>query len=116
MGNFPEPRLSRLRVRLRRAMEKCGTYSGFPQSIDRRIVVRGGWIVMTPVHERRGAAIQLIESANQSRDMQILRSKCRGQPGVHPPEILRQCPVRRDTAQTGLPCMHVRVDESRDDD
>ena len=86
------------------------------QAINRRVVVLRCRVVVAPVSQRGGAAVELVERADQRGDMQVLRFKHRGQASMHLLEIFQQRPVGSQAAQGSLPGVHVGIDEARNDD
>ena len=97
-------------------MKKRGTQARVKQAVDGGIVVLRRWIVVAPVGQRGGAAIDLVQRTHQRGDVQVLRVEHERQPGVHFLKIFQQCPVGRQPAQCCLPRVHVGVDEPGDDD
>ena len=71
---------------------------------------------MTPIGQRRRAAIELVQRSNQRGDVQVLWLENRRQSCVHLAKILEQCPVRSQPAQCCLPGMHMRIHQPRNDD
>src|ERR1700682_5148852 len=58
-------------IRLRRPVKERGTDSTFKKRRNRRVGVRRRRIVMTPVDQRGGAAVDLIERADQGGDENV---------------------------------------------
>ena len=116
MRRFPERPLTRLRIGLGRAMEKSRAYARLQQAFNGRVVVRRRGVVVAPVGQRGGAAVELVERTHQRGNVQVLRLEHGGQAGVHVLEVLEQRPVGGQAAQCGLPGVHVGVDQAWNDD
>ena len=116
MRDLPERRLPRLGVGLGAAMEKRRANPRFDQPVDARVGVFRRRVVVAPVDQGRGSAVDLVQRAHQCADADVGRGEMRGQPGVHVLEVFEQGPVRGHAAQRRLPGVHVGVDESGRDD
>ena len=68
MRHLPERLLPRLGIRLGAAVKKRGANARRDQAIDARISVRGRRVVVTPINQRGGAAIDLVQPAHQVGD------------------------------------------------
>ena len=116
MRLLPKRLLPGFGIRLGSPMKKGGANTGRQQTVNRRVIVCGGRVVVAPVGQCGGAAVELVQAANQCRNVQVLRFKHRCQAGMHFLKILQQRPVGSQPAQGRLPSVHVGVDEPRDDD
>ena len=110
--NLPKRQFARLGIRLGCAMKKCRANARLKQSCDRRIIVRRCFVVVAPIHQGSGTAVQLVQRAHEVGNVKILRFKHGGQASVHVLEILQQRPVGCQTAQRRLPGVHVGVDQA----
>jgi hypothetical protein len=74
------------------------------------------WVVVTPVAESGGAAVDLIERTHQVADVDVVGAIVRRDAAAHVGEVLRQRPVGPDGPQGGLPGVQVRIDQAGNDD
>ena len=116
MWHFPKRFLTRLGIGLGRAVEKHRPDSRCGQTIDARVGVRRGGVVVAPIGQCGGAAVDLVQRPHQVGNMDVGRLEQGGQSGVHLFEIFDHRPIGRHTAQTRLPGVHVGIDQARDDD
>ena len=65
MGDLGKMRLTRLGIRLGRAVKERGANAAFEQSAHCRVGMRGGRIVVTPVDQRGDAVIDLVERTDE---------------------------------------------------
>ena len=114
MRHFPKRLLPRLRVGLRAAVKKSCANAGLDQAIDACIGVRRGRIIVAPINQRGGAAVDLVERPHQIRDAYVFRFEHCRQTRVHMLEVFKQRPVGSDATQAGLPGVHVCVDQAGD--
>src|ERR1700733_2082657 len=98
MWNFAEMLLTGLRIGLRRTMQEYAANPCLGESVDRAIGMGRRGIVVAPVAERRGAAVELVQGACQRADIQVVGREQRGETRVHATEVLRQRPVRGEPA------------------
>ena len=116
MRHFREMRLARLRLRLWRAVEEGGADAALDQAAHGGVGMGRRRIVVAPVDQRGGAAIDLVQRADEGGDVDVVRAEQGREPGMHAAEIFEQRPVRSIAAQRRLPGVHMRVDEPGDDD
>ena len=116
MRHLPKRLFARLGIGLGRAMKKRGTDARSQQAVDGRVVVRRRRVVMTPIDQRGGAAVDLVDRPHQGGNVQVFGRKHRGQTGVHLGKVLEQGPVGSQPAQRRLPGVHVGIDQPRNDD
>ncbi|MGY4410368.1 hypothetical protein ACVWW4_002104 [Bradyrhizobium sp. LB7.1] len=116
MRHLREVPLARFRLGLWRTVEEGSADAALDQAAHRSVGVIRRRIVVAPIHQRRGAAIDLVQRADQRRDVDILGPEYGREPGMHAAEIFQQRPVGGIAAQSRLPGVHMRVDQAGDDD
>ena len=89
MRDFPEPRLPGCGIRLGRTVEERSADARLVQSVDASVVVGRGRIVVAPIHQRRRAAVDLVERADERCDVKVLRTEYRGETGMHLLEVFK---------------------------
>ncbi|MHC2781995.1 hypothetical protein ACVMBZ_001202 [Bradyrhizobium liaoningense] len=109
-------RLAWLGLGLWGTVEEGGADAALDQAAHGGISVIRRRIVVAPVDQRGDAVVDLVQRADQRRDMDVLGPKHGREPGMHAAEIFEQRPVRGIAAQARLPGVHVRVDQAGDDD
>ena len=114
--HLPEGLFTRLGVRLGRAVEEGRTDASLKQAFDGCIVVRRRRVVVAPVDQGGGAAVDLVERAHQGGDVQIFGLKHRGQARMHLGEVFQQRPVGSQSPQRRLPGVHMGIDQPGNDD
>ena len=85
----------------------------FPKRVDGSVGVSRRIDDVAPIEQRRDAGVDLVECSDQIADIDVLRRIEANDLADQHTEIVVQCPVRRDTAECGLPEVDVSVDETR---
>ena len=86
------------------------------QAADRLVGVIGCVVDVRPIEQRRDAGVQCLERAGVVPDVHVLWPVLSADPAEHDRQVVIERAAREHTSNRRLPCVPVRIHESREDD